>query len=146
MHYRFSAMFLLLLGSSAFADTELDSIEFCKDLSILAREVMVARQNDRPMSEVLPTAIKRMQKVYEDALSRELGVDLDDALSALEALGTDEMEIKEKKEELEDAAREAAKLLLVAAYDVPSYSTPGNQKDAINDFENEFFEGCYIDD
>jgi len=49
----------LLLATPAYALDEDSPLDYCKDLSIIAKKIMTARQMDKPMSETLPIAIER---------------------------------------------------------------------------------------
>jgi len=108
----------LLLATPAVADDELSPIDVCTSFSLIAKDVMTARQIDRPMSETLPFAIDRIKKWAD-----EVRMDMD----------------------AKDTEKWAAEMVMVA-YDSPSYGNPrdsGNSQDEISDFENKHFEQCY---
>ena len=116
------ALFLLLaLMITAQADEpeEVSTIDLCRDISLIAKDIMTARQEKQPMSEVLPAAIKKLQK-WAAKYGREMG---------------------------SQEAEEMSAPLFMAAYDVPAYpdgsAWNSERRDAIRDFENEAFEGCY---
>lgn len=90
------------------------ALEVCRDLSHIAREVMQYRQKDRPMSEALSKVIGRIEN-----WAKRIGV---------------EMTTQE--------AEEMAAPMVMQAYMV-SISTPPFQPEAITEFENEVFRGCY---
>ena len=90
------------------------ALEVCRDLSYIAREVMQYRQKDRPMSEALSKVIGRIKNWAE-----RLG------------LGMTTQE-----------AEEMAAPMVMEAYAVPISTLPF-QPEAITEFENEIFRGCY---
>ena len=105
----------LLLATTSFADDEISPIDICTDFSEIARDTMIARQKDKPMSETLPLAIIQVTAwtgIYE--------IDID-------------------KETIEEMAAE----MVMHAYRSPSYSADGNQRSTISEFENSYFEECY---
>ena len=104
----------LLLTSTVFAVDDFSPIDFCKDLSMIAKEVMTARQKDKPLSETLPAAQKRFRELVDD-----YGVDTDNESDVLIAE------------------------MVMGAYEMPSYGVTANQKSMIAKFENEIFAGCY---
>ena len=110
----------LLLATVAYADDEASPMGVCKDLSIIAREIMTARQEDKPMSETLPAALK----LFRD-MADSYEVEWDE-------------EAKEAKE-----AEEGIVELVMAAYDLPSYPIEELQTREISEFENEVFAERY---
>ena len=104
----------LLLTTTAYAVDEVTPMGVCKDISIIAKEIMIARQAGKPLSETLPNALAQfgeMQKRYEIEPFEE--------------------------------GNEAITVLVMAAYDIPTYSTEGNQRREISEFENQVFAECY---
>ena len=109
---------LLLLAVPANAVDEVSDIDLCRDISIIANEIMTARQMDKPMSETLPAAVDR----FRDMVVGYKGeVDLED---------TEEM-------------TKAIAPLVMAAYDIPLWPIESMQRNAISTFENTVFGGCY---
>lgn len=104
----------ILLVSQTYADDEVSPIEFCKELSIIAKEVMTARQMDQPMSETLPFA-QTLFRSLAIKLGREVDEEIDEAIVGL----------------------------VMGAYEKPSYDMPALQQSEINDFENLVFAECY---
>jgi len=109
----------LWLALPADAADEVSEIDFCRDLSLIARDVMTARQKKMPMSETLPNAIKLIEDWAE-----KYGIEMN-------------------SEEIE----ETAAMLVVPAYDGTAWPRGSlyneERQDAISDFENQAFEGCY---
>ena len=105
----------LFLAARADAVDDFSEIDVCTSFSLIAKDVMIARQKDKPMSQTLPLARDRIKK-WADKFG--FGVDL--------------------KEAEEQAAQ-----LVMAAYDRPSYGSGGNAQDQISDFENDYFKECY---
>ncbi len=114
-----SCFALLTLTAQADGPDEISGIDFCRDFSLIAKEVMTARMDKRAMSEVLPYAIKQVEE-----WARKYGLEMDS----------------------KDAEEGGAKLVM-AAYEIGAYPSTSNwnpeRKDAIRDFENEIFEECY---
>lgn len=96
----------LLLATIAYAVDEVEPINFCKDFSIVAKEIMTSRQKDKPMSETLPIAIDRFKVMQE-----EYGIEVD-------------------MEETKEAVAE----LVMAAYARPSFRIEELQQDEISGF------------
>jgi len=109
----------LLLATPAYAVDEVSEIDVCRDFSLIAKDVMTARQKKRPMSETLPNAIKRIEDWAE-----KYGFEIE-------------------SEEVE----EMAGTLVIPAYDsrvYPSSSTfDESRQEDISEFENFHFEECY---
>lgn len=57
----FLILALLTCGIQAYADDEISKIDVCREFSLIAKDVMAARQKSRPMSETLPQAIERVK-------------------------------------------------------------------------------------
>ncbi len=117
-HKTATVLLSLLLATTAYADDEVSEIDLCKDLSIIAREIMTARQMDKPLSETLPMALDRMGDMVEKYRG--------------------EMDSAEMKEMEEMFAP-----LVMAAYEVPSYGMEGLGRSEISEFENTTFAQCY---
>ena len=94
-----------------------DPIEFCKEVSLIAKDVMTARQKERPMSETLPATIEQF-------------LNLGDKF--------------EKKTDPDTAEKTAASLVMMA-YRRTSYPVEYAKREAVDDFENDTFESCYKD-
>ena len=110
----------LLLATTAYADDEVDEIDVCREFSLIAKEIMTARQDDKPMSETLPMAIDLFRN-----LPKRFGVDAESDLDG------------------EGEFREAATELVMIAYDRPSYDLDELQQTEISNFENGVFSECY---
>ncbi len=109
----------LLLAAPADAVDGVSEIDVCRDFSLIAKEVMTARQKKRPMSETLPKTVKQIESWAE-----KYGLTMD----------------SEKVEE-------AAAMLVIPAYDRFAWPSGSgyneNRQNAISDFENHHFEECY---
>jgi ABC-type protease/lipase transport system fused ATPase/permease subunit len=66
---------------TAHAEDELKPVDFCTDLSLVANQVMKARQQDRPMSETLPMAKNRI-KSWGDKYGLEMDMDEAEEMAA----------------------------------------------------------------
>lgn len=114
-------------------------IEYCKWVSILARDVMTARQQGVPMSETLPFALDQLGELPKDMIEfsyPELSKEFDDEEQA---------EFHSLSDSIFQEMKAPITQMVMAAYEVPSYSTEGNQRNAIGEFENTFFAGCYTE-
>ncbi len=109
-----AALLSLLLEMTAHAEDELKPVDFCTDLSLVANQVMKARQPDRPMSETLPMAKNRI-KSWGDKYGLEMDM---------------------------DEAEEMAAEMVMAAYE-EMISTDSFKKQTTTEFENAFFKQCY---
>ncbi len=109
-----AALLSLLLAMTAHAEDELKPVDFCTDLSLVANQVMKARQRDRPMSETLPMAKNRI-KSWGDKYGLEIDM---------------------------DEAEEMAAEMVMAAYE-KMISTDAFKKQTTTEFENAFFKQCY---
>lgn len=104
----------LFLAATAHADDEVSPISVCTDFSIMAREVMTARQKDKPMSESLPMA-KNLVKRWGEKYGLEIPM---------------------------DEAEKIAAEVVMAAY-TAIISTDPFKKETITEFENGVFAECY---
>ena len=118
------------LGPETFA------IDLCRYVSIFARDIMIARQKHKPMSEVLPDAQNRLGE-FPNGVEGVAG----EFLQSIEYVAGKEP--GGFLSEFERNLRPLITALVKRAYDRPTYGAPGNQRDAINDFENDSFESCY---
>ena len=109
----------LWLPAPADAADEISEIDICLDMSLIAKNVMTARQKKQPMSETLLNTIKLM----EDWV-KKYGMEMDSK-----------------------DVEEGAALIVMPAYDRAAYPSNSSwnpeRQDAIRDFENEYFEECY---
>ena len=109
-----AALLSLLLAMTAHAEDELKPVDFCTDLSLVANQVMKARQQDRPMSETLPMAKNRI-KSWGDKYGLEMDM---------------------------DEAEQIAAEMVMTAYE-KMISTDAFKKQTTTEFENAFFKQCY---
>ena len=109
----------LWLAAPADAADEVSGIDLCRDFSLIDKNVMTARQKKQPMSETLPNTIKRIED-----WAKKYGIEMDSK-----------------------DVEEGAALMVMPAYDRAAYPSDSNwnpeRQDAIRDFENAVFEGCY---
>ena len=109
----------LWLAAPADAADEVSAIDICRDFSLIAKNVMTARQKKQPMSETLPNTIKQIED-----WAKKYGTEMDSK-----------------------DVEEGAVLMVMPAYDRRAYRSDSNwnpeRQDAIRDFENEHFEECY---
>jgi hypothetical protein len=105
----------LWLVAPADAADEISEIDVCRDFSLIAKDIMTARQKDRPMSETLPTARDRIKDWADN-----VGFDMD--TKKAEGIAAD---------------------LVMAAYDIPVYPIDRLAQVEISQFENQHFEECY---
>ena len=105
----------LFLAVQTFADDDFSEIDVCKDFSEIARDIMIARQKDKPMSETLPIARDRIKK-WADKWGFPLDI---------------------------EGAEDRAAQLVMEAYDQPSWGTGGNAQREISNYENRYFSECY---
>ncbi len=107
-------------------------IEYCRWVSILAKEIMTARQEDKPMSETLPFALDRLKEFLDD-----MGVDV-------EELGEEERaEVLAELEVYFQTMRPIITQMVMGAYKAPTFTYEEHQRDAISEFENGAFASCY---
>jgi hypothetical protein len=114
-HKTATVLLSLLLATTANAVDEFSSIDFCKDLSTIAKEIMTARQQNRPMSETLPRATDRV-KEWGDKYGLEMDM---------------------------EEAEEAAAGMVMAAYEVMISTNEEFRQDRVTEFENDIFKECY---
>ena len=105
----------LLLATTAHADDEVQPIDFCRDLSLIANQIMTARQQDRPMSEALPEATDRI-KNWGDRYGFEMDM---------------------------NEAEKAAADMVMAAYEETISPVERYKRIEITEFENAVFKECY---
>ena len=110
-----AALLSLLLAMTAHAEDELKPVDFCTDLSLVANQVMKARQQDRPMSETLPMAKNRI-KSWGDKYGLEMDM---------------------------DEAEEMAAEMVMAAYEEMISSGDEFKQQRTTEFENTIFKECY---
>ncbi len=121
-HKTATVLLSLLLSMTAYADDEVSNLDYCKDLSIIAKEIMTARQMDKPMSETLPLAVDRLRDMFVE-YGRELDSDETEKITEMIAP------------------------LVMAAYESSSYPSDSAFEDArrkeISEFENMIFAECF---
>jgi hypothetical protein len=109
----------LILAAPAEADDKFPKIDVCRQFSLIAKDVMIARQGKKPMSETLPRARSRIE-VWVKKYGLELG---------------------------SDWVKEAADVVVLPAYDEfvwPNGSLYDEKRqDAIDEYENLHFRECY---
>ena len=115
IHKAATALLSLLLVTTTHAGDELQPIEICTDMSLIARQVMIARQQDRPMSSTLPEATNQIKK-WGDKYGLEMDL---------------------------DEAEEMAADMVMAAYEEMISSGDKFKRQRTTEFENAFFKECY---
>lgn len=121
------AIILMMVLSSAkpgyvSAKEALSPVTYCRDLSLIGRQVMEARQENRPISEVLPETIARMS----------------DFLNKYERYFDDQT-----ANEFEAKLEESAPSFVMGAYETSLAHGDYHRKIAVVDFENLIFKTCY---
>lgn len=113
-------------------------VEFCKWLSVLARDVMAARQRSEPMSETLPYALDRLEggpEVVAASAEEYLSILADD----------DREEALARLEDIFQQMRPLVTGMVKGAYEIPVQGLERNQRTVISEWEDQFFAGCYPD-
>jgi len=105
----------ILLATTALADDDVRPLEFCRDLSLIANQVMIARQRDKPMSETIPIATDRLIQLTKK-YGREIELDEAEELAAGMVM---------------DAYRESIEIF------------DDDKKLEVTEFENDVFKECY---
>jgi len=105
----------LFLALPVIAADEVSEIDICRDFSLVAKDVMTARQKKRPMSATLPIARDRI-KAWADKYGRPM--------------------------EMEEAEEWAAEIVM-HAYRRSASDIVELQRNTISDFENFYFQDCY---
>jgi hypothetical protein len=117
-------------------DIENSGIEYCKWVSIIARDIMTARQQGKPMSETLPFALDRIRDFPED-----MGLDVEEL--------SEDMDEEKKAEMLAvlenfyQGIKPIITELVMRVYEAPAYTFEENQRTAISELENATFAQCY---
>ena len=119
-----SLLLSLLVATPAYADDEPSAMDWCRDISLIARDVMYARQSNVPMSSTLPNTLDELRNMFT-----ELGVDIND--------------MDEEQQEAFGQIEELITRLVMDAYEVPAWDLESLQNDAVNSFENSAFSYCY---
>ena len=114
-HKPATVLLSLLLATTAHADDEAQPIDFCRGISLIANQIMTSRQQNRPMSEMLPKATNRI-KDWSDRYGFEMDM---------------------------DEAEEAAADMVMAAYEEIISPVEKNKRIEITEFENAVFKECY---
>ncbi len=114
-HKPATVLLSLLLATTAHADDEVQPIDFCRGISLIANQIMTSRQQNRPMSEMLPKATNRI-KDWSDRYGFEMDM---------------------------DEAEEAAADMVMAAYEEIISPVEKNKRIEITEFENAVFKECY---
>ena len=106
----------LMLALPAYAVDEVSEIDVCRDFSMIAKDIMTARQKKRPMSETLPIAVDRIEDWVE-----EYGFEIDsEEMAATLVIAAHENRVFPNSSIYEEERREE-----------------------ISEFENYYFEECY---
>ena len=113
--HKATVLLSIMLATTAYADDEVGPIDFCRDVSLIAKEVMTARQQDRSMSETLLIAIDRV-KDWAD----ENGLEMD-----------------------EEEAEEFGSGMVMAAYEESISPVDEYKRQKTTEFENSIFKECY---
>lgn len=110
----------MLFATPVVAD---DDLKMCTNLSKIGREVMTMRQDDVPMSETLKVAMSEVEKLlaFSGIIEDESGDPGEHTI----------------------IINEIALAFTKDAYDRWSHDVEELKQRTINDFENEYFEGCY---
>ncbi len=114
-HKPATVLLSLLLATTAHADDEVQPIDFCRGISLIANQIMTSRQQNRPMSEMLPKATNRI-KDWSDRYGFEMDM---------------------------DEAEEAAADMVMAAYEETISLVERYKRIEITEFENAVFKECY---
>ena len=114
-HKTATVLLSLFLATTAFADDEVSEIDLCREASLIANQVMTARQQNRPMSETLSKTIDQF-KVWGDKYSLEMDM---------------------------EEAEEGAAAMVMAAYEVMISTNDEFRQDSVIEFENDIFKECY---
>ncbi len=114
-HKPATVLLSLLLATTAHADDEAQPIDFCRGISLIANQIMTSRQQNRPMSEMLPKATNRI-KDWSDRYGFEMDM---------------------------DEAEEAAADMVMAAYEEIISPVEKHKRIEITEFENAVFKECY---
>ena len=117
-----------------------ESIEVCTWVSELARDVMSARQSGVPMSDTLIVAKGRLEETPEVLFQVFFGVNLDNFIAQMEAEEQDE--VRAEMAELLKGAGPIALEIVKDAYGRTKFGAESNRRDAVEDFENEYFSEC----
>ncbi len=140
-----AVLLALLFATTTYGQDEDASlgIEYCRWLSILAKEIMTARQQDKPMSETLPFALDRLRDFPKD-----IGVDIEELSEDLEEEEQAEMHA-EMLAVIENYFQEMKPIitqLVMGAYEAPVFTDEKTQRRWISDLENAVFASCYEED
>lgn len=136
---------LLLLLIAPFAQTqelEIDfddrefGYEYCKWMSLLAKDIMTMRQDSKPMSQALPIALERVDNMMIDIVE-SMGLEVQ------ELTEEEKIELQAMSEEPVEGLKSVVSELVIGSYDMPVYSHPDNRREAINETENQMFGTCY---
>ena len=122
-------------GDVEFDDHEF-GYEYCKWMSVLAKDIMTMRQNGKPMSETLPIALDRLDEMVVDIVE-SMEVDLDQLTEEEKA------ELNVGPEESMKELKPIVTQLVIGSYDVPVYGSSDNRRRVISETENTMFGSCY---
>ena len=144
-HRTAAVLLSLLLATTTYGqdedvgfDSQTFDIEYCKWISILARDIMKARQQHTPMSETLPLALDRFGEFPMEVVG----------LFVPELEDLDDEEQAELRAGLKAVLQKWKPLItqmVMAAYEAPAFDSEVLQRDAISDYENTFFAECYAE-
>lgn len=115
IHKAATALMSILLATTVHADDAFGPVDFCRDLSLIANQVMSARQKNKPMSEVIPVVADRLLSWGD-----KYGIEMD----------------------MDKAERTAAEMV-ITAYQEMIIPVERLQRIEITEFENAIFQECY---
>ena len=138
-----AALLVLLLAPLAYGqDVDIDfderelGYEYCKWMSVLAKDIMTMRQNGKPMSETLPIALDRLDEILVDFVE-SVSVDFDQLTEE------EKTELNVGLEESMKGIKPVVTQLIIGSYDVPVYGSSDDRRRVVSDAENAMFGSCY---
>lgn len=126
MMSRILLIFILLssLSSPIVAGQESeDAVATCTAISVVARDIMTARQDNVPMATTLPAALQGLKRFYE------------------EYVGDWEQAVEEKPATIREL-QQLMSMIVREAYGFPLATTEADRMALIREFEDELFGGC----
>ena len=100
-----------------------EAVATCTAISVVARDIMTARQDDVPMATTLPAALQGLRRFYE------------------EYVGDWEQAVEEKPATIREL-QELMSMIVREAYGIPLATTEADRMALIREFEDELFGGC----